>query len=234
MLTESEILDILTNGDIDIVGRMANSSNATYLVTIGGSDSGVQGIYKPLVGERPLWDFPPGLYKREIAAYRLSEALGFNVVPPTVLREGPVGEGSVQLYVEYDHTEHYFHLLDERPDTHNQLRTMAVFDIVANNTDRKGGHVLLDAHDHVWGIDHGVCFSADFKLRTVIWDFAGDAIDDTTLAALEAFMNNAPVSVAALLADDEIEAMYERTDWLLQNKALPAPGSRYDYPWPIL
>ena len=234
MLTESEILDILTNGDIDIVGRMANSSNATYLVTIGGSDSGVQGIYKPLVGERPLWDFPPGLYKREIAAYRLSEALGFNLVPPTVLREGPVGEGSVQLYVEYDHTEHYFHLLDERPDTHNQLRTMAVFDIVANNTDRKGGHVLLDAHDHVWGIDHGVCFSADFKLRTVIWDFAGDAIDDTTLAALEAFMNNAPVSVAALLADDEIEAMYERTDWLLQNKALPAPGSRYDYPWPIL
>lgn len=234
MTHDASVIEILTRGDIDIVGRMANSSNATYLVTVGGEESGVKGIYKPLVGERPLWDFPPGLYKREIAAYRLSEALQVQIVPPTLLREGPVGEGSVQLYVEYDHTEHYFHLLDERPDTHDQLRTMAVFDIVANNTDRKGGHVLLDENDHVWGIDHGVCFSADFKLRTVIWDFAGDDISPTLLESLQKFVNQIPVDVAALLTDDEIESMIERSDWLLQNKVLPSAGSRYDYPWPIL
>lgn len=234
MTHDASVIELLTRGDIDIVGRMANSSNATYLVTVGGEESGVKGIYKPLVGERPLWDFPPGLYKREIAAYRLSEALQVEIVPPTLLREGPVGEGSVQLYVEYDHTEHYFHLLDERPDTHDQLRTMAVFDIVANNTDRKGGHVLLDENDHVWGIDHGVCFSADFKLRTVIWDFAGDDISPTLLESLQKFVNQIPVDVAALLTDDEIESMIERSEWLLQNKVLPSAGSRYDYPWPIL
>jgi uncharacterized repeat protein (TIGR03843 family) len=149
-------------------------------------------------------------------------------------RDGPAGEGSLQLFVEYDHTEHYFHLLEQRPDTHSQLRTMTVFDVVANNTDRKGGHVLLDADGHVWGIDHGVCFSAEFKLRTVMWDFAGEDIAEELLAPLEVLMEDVPKELLALLTEDEIDAMFERTEWLLQNRVFPSPGSRYDYPWPIL
>lgn len=231
---DPEVVETLNSGEIEIVGRMPNSSNATFFVVVGGEESGVHGIYKPLAGERPLWDFPEGLYKREIAAYELSEALGYHIVPPTVYRDGPAGEGSLQLFVEYDHTEHYFHLLEQRPDTHSQLRTMTVFDVVANNTDRKGGHVLLDADGHVWGIDHGVCFSADFKLRTVMWDFAGEDIADELLAPLEVLMEDLPAVFHQLLSDEEIEAMFERTEWLLQNRVFPSPGSRYDYPWPIL
>ncbi len=109
-----------------------------------------------------------------------------------------------------------------------------MFDIVANNTDRKGGHVLVDDDSNVWGIDHGVCFSEEFKLRTVIWDFAGDEIDDNLLAPLETLVQSVPVSIAALLTDDEIEAMVERAVWLLENRVFPAPESRYQYPWPLL
>ena len=142
---------------------------------------GAQAIYKPVRGERPLWDFEPGLHKREAAAYRLSEAMGFGVVPPTVLRDdGPLGEGSLQWFVAADHREHYFTIAEQRPDLHPQLRDIAVLDVVANNTDRKSGHCLL-AGDRVWAIDNGLCFAPDFKLRTVIWEFAGDALTPAQL-----------------------------------------------------
>jgi uncharacterized repeat protein (TIGR03843 family) len=231
------VLHRLSQGSIDIDGRMPNSSNATFLVTIGAhgnDDTSMKAIYKPLSGERPLWDFDPGLYKREVAAYRLSDALGYHVVPPTVVREGPLGEGSLQLFIDHDPAQHYFTFLDGSPELHDRLRTLAVFDIVANNTDRKGGHVLVDDDSNVWGIDHGVCFSEEFKLRTVIWDFAGDHIDESLLAPLEPFVQSVPVNIAALLTDDEIEAMIERTVWLLENRIFPAPESRYQYPWPLL
>lgn len=231
------VLDRLLHGSLEIDGRMPNSSNATFLVTIGehnGDDSPMKAIYKPLTGERPLWDFEPGLYKREVAAYLLSDVLGFHVVPPTVVRDGPLGEGSLQLFIAHDPSEHYFTFLDGRPELHDRLRTLAVLDIVANNTDRKGGHVLVDEDSNVWGIDHGVCFSEEFKLRTVIWDFAGDEIDDSLLAPLEQFVQSLPDAIAALLNDDEIEAMIERTMWLLENRVFPAPESRYQYPWPLL
>lgn len=231
------VLERLSCGDIDIDGRMPNSSNATFLVTIGahGDDaSPMKAIYKPLSGERPLWDFDPGLYKREVAAYRLSDVLGYHIIPPTVVREGPLGEGSLQLFIDHDPSQHYFTFLDGRPELHDRLRTLAVFDIVANNTDRKGGHVLVDDDSNVWGIDHGVCFSDEFKLRTVIWDFAGDHIDESLLAPLEPFVQSVPVSIAALLTDDEIEAMIERAVWLLENRVFPAAESRYQYPWPLL
>jgi uncharacterized repeat protein (TIGR03843 family) len=227
------IRELLT-AQLHVEGRMPNSSNATFLVTVGDADNNVRGIYKPLRGERPLWDFEPGLYKREVAAYRLSEALGYDIVPPTVICDGPLGEGSLQLFVDYDPAEHYFVLYEQRPDLHARLRAMAVFDIVANNTDRKGGHVLLDVEGNIWGIDHGVCFSEEFKLRTVIWDFAGQPIEDELLAPLEKLIESVPVQVAALLTDDEIEAMLERTEWLLDNRVYPAPESRYQYPWPLL
>ncbi len=150
------------------------SSNATFLVSLG--DTGGQAIYKPVRGERPLWDFEPGLHRREVAAYLLSEAMGFGVVPPTVLREdGPLGEGSLQWFVAADHREHYFTIAEQRPELHPQLRDIAVLDVVANNTDRKSGHCLL-AGDRVWAIDNGLCFAPEFKLRTVIWEFAGETL----------------------------------------------------------
>jgi hypothetical protein len=232
MIHGPEVLQVLTEGHIEIEGRMPNSSNATFLCRLG--DDGTQGIYKPLTGERPLWDFEPGLFKREVAAYRLSSALGYDNIPPTVVREGPLGEGSMQLFIAHDPSLHYFTFLDGRPELHDQLRKMAVLDIVANNTDRKGRHIVVDADDHLWGIDHGVCFSDEFKLRTVIWDFAGEDIAEELLVALEVFMNDVPTNLIALLNDDEIDAMLERTEWLLHNRVFPAPESRYQYPWPLL
>jgi uncharacterized repeat protein (TIGR03843 family) len=234
MTRHSGLLQRLSTDEINIEGRMPNSSNATFLVVVGDPADNLRGIYKPLDGERPLWDFEPGLYKREVAAYLLSEAMGYHLVPPTVMRDGPLGEGSLQLFVDYDPSEHYFILYEQRPDLHSRLRAMAVFDIVINNTDRKGGHVLLNNDGNIWGIDHGVCFSEEFKLRTVIWDFAGQPIEDELLAPLEQLMQSVPLQVAALLTDDEIKAMLERTEWLLDNRVYPAPESRYQYPWPLL
>lgn len=224
--------DVLAREPLSIVGRMPNSSNATFLVTLGETDT--RGIYKPLRGERPLWDFDPGLYKHEIAAYRVSRALDWNLVPPTVPCDGPLGEGSLQMFVDFDPAEHYFTIFENHPEHHDNLRKMAVFDIVTNNTDRKGGHVLLDEHNNIWGIDHGVCFSPDFKLRTVIWEFAGDTIADEWLAPLEQWLTHVPLDIAALLNDDEIDAMCERIAWLVEHRVLPAPSSRYEYPWPLL
>ncbi len=225
--------ETVSSAPFEIIGRMPNSSNATYLVEFDADDE-VRGIYKPLSGERPLWDFPAGLHKREVAAFRLARAMGLDIIPPTFLREGPHGEGSVQLYVEHDPRLHYFTFLEEMPQTHDALRAMAVFDFVANNTDRKGGHVLLDADGHVWGIDHGVCFSDEFKLRTVIWDFGGEEVAGDLLARVEPLMLTVPADVAELLLDEETGALMERAEWLMENGVFPSPSSRYQYPWPIL
>jgi len=221
-------------GEIEVVARMPWSSNATFLIEVTRNDVSTRAIYKPLRGERPLWDFAPGLHRREVAAYELSEAMGFELVPPTVLRDGPMGEGSVQWFIEADYETHYFTLFEQRDDLHEQLKTMAVFDIVANNTDRKGGHVLLDANDHIWGIDHGVCFSADFKLRTVIWDFATENLTSAHRGALESISKTVPLSVAALLDDEEIDAIRERATWLLEAGVLPFDPTGRRVPWPLL
>ena len=228
------VLDLLATADIDIVGRMPNSSNATFFVVVGGEEHGVHGIYKPGAGERPLWDFPEGLFKREIAAYELSEALGYEIVPPTVYREGPAGEGSLQLFVDHNHNEHYFHLLEQRPDTHSQLRTMTVFDVVANNTDRKGGHCLLDTAQRVWAIDHGVCFAADFKLRTVIWEFGGEKLPQEIREVIEPLVESVPLTVSALLSSDEIFALQERAQWICEGGAFPIDKTGSRYPWPLV
>ena len=131
-------------------------------------------IYKPVRGERPLWDFPSGLHRREVAAWELSEYLGWHLVPPTIMRDGPFGEGSLQLFVAADFEQHYFTLYEGRADLHDALRRMCAFDLLANNTDRKSGHCLLGLDGRIWGIDHGLCFAEDFKLRTVIWEFGGE------------------------------------------------------------
>ena len=195
----SDQLDRLATGEVEVLGRMPGSSNATFLITVTGGDRTTRAIYKATRGERPLWDFAPGLHRRELAAYRLSEALGLGLVPPTVIRDGPLGEGSVQWFVDVDHRQHFFTMYEERPELHDALRAVALFDVLANNTDRKSGHVLVGDDGHVWGIDHGLCFATEFKLRTVIWEFGGEPVPEHLLAAAARVAEAVPRDVAALL-----------------------------------
>jgi uncharacterized repeat protein (TIGR03843 family) len=228
-------LEILRTAELDIEGRMPWSSNSTFLVHLGVDGERVgSAIYKPLRGERPLWDFEPGLHRRELAAYLLSEAMGLDLVPPTVVRDGPFGEGSLQWFVEADHQQHYFTIHEQRPDLHAVLARIAVFDLIANNTDRKSGHVLIDSADHVWGIDHGLCFAADFKLRTVVWEFAGCDIDDDLVDHAARLAEQVPLQIAALLADDEVEALRERAAWVAEHRVLPVDHTGRRYPWPLV
>ncbi len=227
-------LNILSHGEISVVMRMPYSSNATYLVSLTLGKNSLQAIYKPMRGERPLWDFEPGLHRREVAAYRLSEAMGLRCVPPTILREGPSGEGSIQLLIESDPDEHYFTIFEQRLDLHDQFRAMCVFDILSNNTDRKSGHVLVDKDSHVWGIDHGLCFSADFKLRTVIWEFGGEQIANNLLEKIQPLANKVPLEVATLLNEQEVVAISDRAEWLLKGAHFPVDPSGRHYPWPLV
>jgi len=233
-LDRASQLEILTRGEITVLMRMPYSSNATYLVSLSLNGNLIQGIYKPMRGERPLWDFEPGLYRREIAAYQLSEAMGLGFVPPTILRDGPSGEGSVQLLIEANSDEHYFTIFENRQDLHDQFRAMCVFDIIANNTDRKSGHVLVDKDSRVWGIDHGVCFSEDFKLRTVIWEFGGEKISDALLEKIEPLTHTVPLEVATLLNEQEVVAITERATWLKTGAQFPVDPSGRHYPWPLV
>lgn len=214
--------------------RMPYSSNATFLVSITLQDKTIKAIYKPMRGEKPLWDFAPGLHRREVAAYRLSEAMGLNCVPPTVLRDGPNGEGSVQLLIEANPDEHYFTLFEQRQDLHDQFRAMCALDIVANNTDRKSGHVLVDKDQHVWGIDHGLCFAEDFKIRTVIWEFGGEVLPESIRQAVEPLITNVPLEVATLLTAQEVMAISERAKWLFDGAQFPVDPSGRHYPWPLV
>jgi uncharacterized repeat protein (TIGR03843 family) len=235
-LATSQIPDpvaFLMNAEPEIEGRMPWSSNATFLTTLRCGEAEQRAIYKPVRGERPLWDFEPGLHRRERAAFLLSEHLGVGVVPPTVIREGPLGVGSFQWFVDADHSEHYFTIYEARPELHDQLRSIAVFDVLANNTDRKSGHCLL-AHDRVWAIDQGLCFGALYKLRTVIWEFGGDDIDDALLDRVAPFVTNVPLDVAALLDDDEIAALQHRAGRLVTSRCLPTDDSGHRYPWPLI
>jgi uncharacterized repeat protein (TIGR03843 family) len=228
-------LTVLETGAIDLVGRVVESSNATYVVQVSLDGTELPGVYKPERGERPLWDFGPGLYKRERAAYVLSEHLGWGLVPPTVVREdAPAGVGSLQRFVEGDHREHYFTLYDDRPDLHDTFRRMVVFDCIANNTDRKSGHVLLGDDGHVYGIDHGLCFAADFKLRTVIWDFAGEDIPAADLATIEPLADAVPDALAALLNREEVAALQARVRRLLTTRILPIDHTGRRVPWPLV
>jgi uncharacterized repeat protein (TIGR03843 family) len=168
-------LELLRHGEIEVLGRMPYSSNATFLVDVCHEGLLAQGIYKPHRGERPLWDFPSGLFKREAAAFELAEHVGWHLVPPTVVRDGPLGEGSLQLFMPSHFEQHYFTLRDDG-DHIEAMQRLCVFDLLANNTDRKSGHVLLGEDGRIWAIDNGLSFHAEFKLRTVIWDFAGEPI----------------------------------------------------------
>ena len=228
-----QALSLLLDGAIEVKGRMPWSSNGTFLVGLRSPVATGEAIYKPARGERPLWDFPDGLYRREVAAYRLSVALGWDVVPETVLRsDAPLGSGSLQRFVAADFEQHYFTLLEDR-SLHPQLRRMALFDLLANNADRKSGHCLLTADGHVWGIDHGVCFHDQPKLRTVIWDFAGEAIEAELLADVARLLQEPP-AFDDLLSEREITAFRRRAEAVTHLRCFPDPGADRPYPWPLV
>ncbi|MFM8620555.1 MAG: SCO1664 family protein [Candidatus Nanopelagicaceae bacterium] len=210
----------LESGDIEIVGRLVNASNASLYCRVGC----VSAIYKPIAGERPLWDFPDGhLARREVATYKVSEALGLNCVPPTILRDGPFGEGSFQLWIEDCEAvgERYLEQSDG-------LRKIALLDAVVNNTDRKIGHLLYKDNE-IYGCDHGVTFHEEFKLRTVLWQFADLPLSNFEERALSTFQ----LELEHLLTQSELQALNQRIDDLLQNKKFPLPPTDWPaIPWP--
>ncbi len=219
-------------------GRIAGSSNATLLVTCTLEGTELLAVYKPARGERPLWDFPAGLGEREVAAFELSQALGWGLVPETVARgdDAPFGHGSVQRFVDEDGASHYFTLRDD-PAWEKTLVAIAAFDVIANNADRKSGHVLL-AEGRLWAIDNGLSFHPEPKLRTVIWDYAGERIDDDLLADVRRLVESPlPSPLAARLGAPEREALVERAAALLADGHLPIPDDDRDwppYPWPLV
>jgi hypothetical protein len=229
--------EILGSGEMSVHGRIPGSSNATLLVTCTLQGTELLAVYKPSRGERPLWDFPTGLHRREVAAYELARALGWDLVPETVDRaEAPFGPGCVQRFVPEDGAAHYF-TLREDPAWWPTLRAFAAFDVVANNADRKSGHVLL-AEGRLWGIDHGLCFHKDPKLRTVIWDFAGEEIDHELVGDLRRLAGEGlPRQLAQVLAADERDALVARASALADAGALPQASNRGrwpPYPWPLV
>lgn len=233
------ILAILAQGSIELVGQVLWGSNYTFLAKIRLGDQSLQAIYKPARGERPLWDFPYGtLAHREVAAFRLSQALGWRLVPPTVLRhDAPEGLGSVQLFIQADPEVHYF-TFDEAQK--QRLRPAAVFDLLINNADRKAGHLLLDADDNLWLIDHGVSFHTDYKLRTVIWDFIGEPIPVTLLDDLRRLIRTwdqeggIAHQLQELLSQEEIKALRARAEHLTRLGTFPEPQPGRPYPWPLV
>jgi len=227
---------VLAEGEITVEGRLPWSSNATLLVAVAADGECLRAVYKPERGERPLWDFPPGLWRREIAAYRVSEALGWSIVPETIARaDGPFGEGSLQLFLEdADQQSHYFTLLED-PAHHDDLRRIAVFDLLINNADRKGGHCLRTSDTRICGIDHGLAFRTQPSLRTVIWDFGGEQLDDAWRSDLARMAEAMPDDLEDLLTRAEREALRIRARALAETERLPyVPEDDRPYPWPLV
>ena len=231
--SQADSLKLLGAGDVEVEGRMPWSSNGTYLVEICQDGDTMRAVYKPGRGERPLWDFPDGLYRREIAAYVVSEALGWGLVPETVLREGPLGPGSLQRFVDADFSQHYFTLL-EFPEHHDALKAICTFDLLVNNADRKGGHCLLGTDNRVWSVDHGLCFHPDPKLRTVMWDFEGMPIPEQLVADLARLAVALPEGLSGLIDGEEIEALAARAAAIAKRPVFPPARSARPYPWPLV
>jgi uncharacterized repeat protein (TIGR03843 family) len=227
-------IEVLARGEIAVKGRLPWASNATFLVEVTHGRATTLGVYKPQRGERPLWDFPRGLHRREVAAYLLSETLGFGLVPPTLTRDGPYGAGSIQLFVDADFEEHYF-TLRGRPEQQAPLTRLCAFDLVANNADRKSGHCLLGRDGRLYAIDNGLCFHVEPKLRTVIWDFGGEPIPSEMRTDVRRFARaKLPKELAALLDQDEQKALRARASALANSECFPVDASGHRYPWPLV
>jgi uncharacterized repeat protein (TIGR03843 family) len=217
---------------VTVKGRMPWSSNATFLVEVAHAGETTLAVYKPERGERPLWDFPRGLFKRELAAWHLSEALQWDLVPLTVQRDGPYGEGSVQLFIQADFEQHYF-TLHEDPAHRVRLQRICLFDLIANNADRKSGHCLLGPDGGIYAVDNGLCFHVEPKLRTVIWEFGGTPIPPEMLADIRRFARaSLSKELAALLEPDEQKALRARATALARADCFPVDTGGHRYPWP--
>jgi hypothetical protein len=241
MIDTAASLEVLTEGEIEIAGRILGSSNHAMFARVTRACPPpeapvvVSAIYKPIAGERPLDDFPDEtLGRREVAAFLVSEAIGWSIVPPTVLRDGPFGDGSVQLWIDIDETVDVVAMVvGDDP----ALRRIAVFDAAVNNTDRKGGHLLPVAGGHVYGVDHGVCFSSVPKLRTVLWGWRGQSLAPDELDGLArlqtALRGDLARDLAGLLSRGEIAATRRRVDALLETRRFPLPRPDWPaIPWP--
>ncbi|MCS6908213.1 MAG: SCO1664 family protein [Anaerolineales bacterium] len=237
-LDHAHLLHVLQVGEIRLEGEFLWGSNSTFYVSVYMGGKVWKAVYKPVRGERPLWDFPPRtLAKRETAAYIVSQALGWELVPPTVFRSGaPFGAGSVQLYIEHDPEYHYFTFTQRDRE---RLRPVVTFDLVVNNADRKGSHVLVDRHGHIWCIDHGICFHEQEKLRTVLWDFAGEPIPEELVEDLRRVSEDLKrgtewvAQLGTYLSLAEISAFQRRVEALIRKPVFPSPPEeRRPYPWP--
>jgi hypothetical protein len=235
LVSLQDALRVLRDGTVQPLGLMPDASNATFVVEVCDPEVTLVAIYKPRMGEAPLWDFPEGtLCRREVAAYILAAALGWPNVPPTVLRDGPHGPGAMQLFIDADQRQHFFTLRDAKLA---DFAPVAAFDIVANNADRKSGHCLLDGDGDIWCIDHGVCFHQEPKLRTVIWEFAGEPLPKALaedLRRVAGDMRFGPLrdAMVALLSEREVDATARRAERLFRAGRYPLPSSRRPYPWP--
>jgi uncharacterized repeat protein (TIGR03843 family) len=257
-----ETLKLLREGRLEVEGRLVQASNATFYCSVELDGVRAAGVYKPVRGERPLWDFPDGsLAGREAATYLLSVATGWDLVPPTVLRDGPFGEGMFQLWIDHDPDDGMIDIVprkqvpagwrtvldaydgdgDEVSLVHaddEQLRRLALFDTVVNNADRKGGHILVSTSGQVLGVDHGLCFHEDDKLRTVLWGWAGDPLPDDYLQVLERLHHDLDAelgrALATLLSPEEIVALRIRLARLRHSRTFPEPGDGWpSVPWPV-
>jgi uncharacterized repeat protein (TIGR03843 family) len=234
---EAASLDLLIAGDLVVEGRLVYASNATLYCTVAADGRQAACVYKPVAGERPLWDFPDGtLAGRELAAYLLSRAAGWDVVPPTVYRDGPFGPGMCQLWIDADESVDLVELARSADDP--RLRQMAVFDAVVNNADRKIGHLLPTEAGHLYGCDHGVCFGAEYKLRTVLWQWRGKKLTPAALAALRVsheLLTSGGLAdeMAQWLTRAEIVATRRRIEQLLARSVHPSPPTDWPaVPWP--
>jgi uncharacterized repeat protein (TIGR03843 family) len=231
--------ELLSSGKLEVEGRLVEASNATLYCTVRLNGTEAACVYKPVAGERPLWDFPPGtLAGREVAAYTVSRVAGWDVVPPTVYRDGPFGPGMCQLWIDADDTVDLIGLA--RSTNHRQLRDMAVFDAVVNNADRKIGHLLPTIEGHLYGCDHGVCFSEEYKLRTVLWQWRGKPLTSLAIEALRrvraAFEDGGlAAELGKLLSPGEVQTTVRRVEMLLKHRVHPYPSEDWpSVPWPPL
>jgi uncharacterized repeat protein (TIGR03843 family) len=239
-LTKEEIIEILLKGKVDLKGQFVLGSNYTFMVQLEHQAGVIEAVYKPLKGEMPLWDFPPEtLAARETAAYLVSEALGWQLVPPTVMRpEGPFGKGSLQLFIPHDPDLNYFSF---SADLRQMLRPVALFDLITNNADRKGSHIIVDESRHFRLIDQGLCFHAQPKLRTVIWDFSGEKIPASLIDDLKNFLDGLNSTstwaqqISNLLYQEEFAALKSRIQQVINHPEFPSPDlNTRPFPWPLV
>ncbi len=236
-----DISDTLMTAAVEEYALLASGSNYVFLLRLGHRDAGSgYAVYKPRRGEAPLWDFPDGtLYKREYAAYLVSEAIGWHLVPPTVVRADGLeqGAGALQLFIEHDPSQHFFTLKESRAD---EMKRIALFDWLTNNADRKGGHCILARDGRIWCIDQGLTFHVEDKLRTVIWDYQGQPVPEALLEDVKAFREKLRSdaglrqALGALLAPEELARLEARADLVLGAGVYPPPPSYRPYPWPMI